>query len=165
MKNYGKTPRKHAALTFWRCLDANVQGLVNTNLVWRCNMDDQLSETQCPAAQRSVNRDSLLLTAILRFPATQEEWPVRIRNLSAGGLMAELPNGTMRGELVEVNLRSIGWVSGRIAWATEGRLGIAFDIPINPKDARKPVGVSELDIPPYLKKLNAKTIPGKMRRA
>jgi hypothetical protein len=44
-------------------------------------------------------------------------------------------------------------------------LGIAFDIPINPKDARKPVGVSELDIPPYLKKLNAKTIPGKMRRA
>lgn len=90
---------------------------------------------------------------------------MRIRNLSAGGLMAELPNGTMRGELVEMNLRSIGWVSGRITWATEGRVGIAFDNPINPKDARKPVGVSELDIPPYLKKLNAKIIPGKMRRA
>jgi hypothetical protein len=158
-------PKKHAALTFWRCFGASVQGRINTNFVWRCNMDDQLSETQFSDAKRSVDRDSLVLTAVLRFPATQEEWPVRIRNLSAGGLMAELPNGPMRGELVEVNLHSMGWISGRIAWVTEARVGIAFENPINPKDARKSVSVSELDIPPYLKKLNATPIPGKMRRA
>jgi hypothetical protein len=158
-------PGKFAALTFWRYFDASVQGRINTNLVWRCNMDDPLSNTQFPAAKRSVNRDSLLLTAILRFPNTQEELPVRIRNLSAGGLMAELPTGPMRGELVEVNLHNIGWVSGRIAWVSEGRVGIAFENPINPKDARKPVAVAELDIPPYLKKLNATTVPGKLRRA
>ena len=128
-------------------------------------MDDPLSDTLFSAAKRSVNRDSLLLTAVLRFPSTQEERPVRIRNLSAGGLMAELPTSPMHGELVEVNLHNIGWVSGRIAWVTEGRVGIAFENPINPKDARKPVAVTELDIPPYLKKLNAATIPGKMRRA
>ena len=49
-------------------------------------MDDPLSDTLFSDAKRSVNRDSFLLTAVLRFPNTQEERPVRIRNLSAGGL-------------------------------------------------------------------------------
>ena len=111
-----------------------------------------------------MNRDSLLLKAILRFPNGTDERVVRIRNLSAGGLMAEVPIKVSRGERVEINLHSIGWVTGHIAWVTDGRVGIAFDHPINPKDARKPIGVSKLEIPSYLKKLNAKTIPGKMRR-
>ena len=131
---------------------------------WRCNMDDPLSDTKFSAAKRSMNRDSLLMKAPLRFVNTQEEQAVRIRNLSAGGLMAEVPAGPVRGERVEVNLYSLGWVSGHIAWVSDGRVGIAFDNPINPKDARKPVGSSELDIPPYLKKLNAKIIPGKIHR-
>ncbi|MES2782880.1 MAG: PilZ domain-containing protein [Pseudomonadota bacterium] len=111
-----------------------------------------------------MNRDSLLLKAVIRFSTTREERTVRIRNLSAGGLMAEVPTGLMRGERVEINLHSIGWVSGHIAWVTDGRVGIAFDHPINPKDARKPIGVSDLEIPPYLKRLNAKAVPGKIRR-
>jgi hypothetical protein len=41
---------------------------------------------------------------------------------------------------VEVEVRGVGWVSGRIAWATDGRVGIAFDTPIDPLLARKPVG-------------------------
>ena len=117
-----------------------------------------------PAAKRGMNRDSLLLKAILRFPNGTDERVVRIRNLSAGGLMAEVPIKVSRGERIEINLHSIGWVTGHIAWVTDGRVGIAFDHPINPKAARKPIGVSELEIPPYLKKLNAKTIPGKIRR-
>lgn len=127
-------------------------------------MDDSLSDKKMPATKRGMNRDSLLLKAILRFPNGTDERVVRIRNLSAGGLMAEVPIKVSRGERVEINLNSIGWVTGHIAWVTDGRVGIAFDHPINPKDARKPVGVSKLEIPPYLKKLNAKTIPGKMRR-
>ena len=43
-------------------------------------------------------------------------------------------------------------------------IGIAFDKVINPRDARIPVRVSELDVPPYLKKLNEKTAPDKLRR-
>ena len=127
-------------------------------------MDDSLSDKKMPAAKRGMNRDSLLLKAILRFPNGTDERVVRIRNLSAGGLMAEVPIKVSRGERVEINLHSIGWVTGHIAWVTDGRVGIAFDHPINPKDARKPIGVSKLEIPPYLKKLDAKTIPGKMRR-
>lgn len=117
------------------------------------------------AAKRGMDRDSLLLKATLRFPVSKDEREVRIRNLSAGGLMAEVPVQVSRGEPVEINMRSIGWITGHIAWVTEGRIGIAFDHPINPKDARKPVGTSELELPGYLKKLNAATAPpSKLRR-
>jgi PilZ domain len=124
--------------------------------------DPMTSETT--AAKRGLDRDSLLLKAILRFPRTKDEGEVRIRNLSAGGLMAEAPLRIARGELVEIHLRSIGWISGHVAWVTEGRLGIAFDHPINPKDARKPVGTTEHEMPHYLKKLNNPAAPSKLRR-
>ena len=110
-----------------------------------------------------MDRDSLLLKAILRFPNANDESEVRIRNLSAGGLMAEVPVRVARGEPVEINLRSIGWITGHVAWVTEGRIGIAFEHPINPKDARKPVG-GEMDLPPHLKKLNVQVPPSKLRR-
>lgn len=127
-------------------------------------MDDSFSDKKVPAAKRGMNRDSLLLKAILRFPNSTDERVVRIRNLSAGGLMAEVPTGLLRGERVEINLHSIGWVGGHVVWVTDGRVGIAFDLPINPKEARKPIGVTQLEIPPYLKRLNKKSTPGKIRR-
>jgi hypothetical protein len=127
-------------------------------------MDDSFGDKKMPAAMRGMNRDSLLLKAELRFPHTNETSEVRIRNLSAGGLMAEVPTGLVRGERIEINLHSIGWVGGHVAWVSDGRVGIAFDHPINPKDARKPVGISEMEIPPYLKRLNLKATPGKLRR-
>ena len=119
--------------------------------------------------KRGQDRDSLFLKAILRFPASGEEGKVRIRNLSAGGMMAEAPVRVTRGEKVEINLRAIGWISGSVAWITEGRLGIAFDHPIDPKTARKPVGAGDDDaIPLYLKKLNkdaqSKLDPNRLRR-
>jgi PilZ domain len=128
-------------------------------------MNDPFKTENAAAAKRGNNRDSLLLKAILRFPNSSEEREVRIRNLSAGGLMAEVPARVARGEPVEINLRSIGWITGHVAWVTEGRLGIAFDHSINPIDARKPVGTAELEIPPYLKKLNNPAPPSKLRRA
>ena len=126
-------------------------------------MNDPM-KSEMPAAKRGLDRDSLLLKAALRFPRTKEEGEVRIRNLSAGGLMAEAPLRVARGEPVEIHLRSIGWISGHVAWVTEGRLGIAFDHPINPKDARKPVGTNEHELPNYLKKLNNPVAPSKLRR-
>ncbi len=126
-------------------------------------MNDPL-KSEVPSAKRGLDRDSLLLKAVLRFPRTKDEGEVRIRNLSAGGLMAEAPLRVARGEAVEIHLRSIGWISGHVAWVTEGRLGIAFDHPINPKDARKPVGTTEHEVPTYLKKLNNPAAPSKLRR-
>jgi hypothetical protein len=86
-------------------------------------------------------RDSLFLLASLTVEGMRNELSVRVRNLSAGGLMAELPEPVSPDSAVEVVLRGIGRVTGRVAWQTEGRAGIAFDRPIDPQRARKPVGV------------------------
>lgn len=91
------------------------------------------------SSQRSGSRDSLMLTAQFRVAERPDE-QVRVRNLSQGGLMAEYAQPIERGATVEVEVRGVGWVSGRIAWATDGRVGIAFDSPIDPMLARKPVG-------------------------
>jgi hypothetical protein len=91
-------------------------------------------------AQRQAQRDSLLLTAGFRLKGSDRVEQVRIRNLSAGGLMAEVGDDVDRDAEVEIEVRGIGWISGRIAWQAMGRVGIAFDREIDPKKARKPVG-------------------------
>ena len=91
------------------------------------------------ASQRTDSRDSLMLSALFRVAGRADE-QVRVRNLSSGGLMAEYAQPIDRGAHVEVEVRGVGWVSGRIAWATDGRVGIAFDSSIDPMLARKPVG-------------------------
>lgn len=91
------------------------------------------------SSQRAGARDSLLLSAQLRV-GDEPEVTVRVRNLSAGGLMAEYAQSTVPGTRVEVDVRGIGRVGGRVAWAAEGRIGIAFDREIDPRAARKPVG-------------------------
>jgi len=91
------------------------------------------------SSQRTGARDSLMLTAQFRVAGRPVE-QVRVRNLSQGGLMAEYPQPVDRDTTVEVEVRGVGWVRGRIAWATDGRVGVAFDAPIDPMLARKPVG-------------------------
>lgn len=91
------------------------------------------------AQHRHAVRDSLFLAAELRV-AGQLPMQVRVRNLSAGGLMAEYPQQIDIGDAVDVNVRGIGWVRGRIVWTSDARIGIAFDRPIDPQLARKPVG-------------------------
>ena len=103
--------------------------------------------------KRGQNRDSLFVKAVLRFPVTGDEREVRVRNISSGGLMAEAPLRTPRGDPIEVQLRNIGWVSGKVAWVAESRFGIAFDYPIDPKmlSVRESTGY---EIPRYLAKIN-----------
>ncbi len=103
--------------------------------------------------KRGQNRDSLFVKAILRFPVSGDEKEVRVRNISAGGLMAEAPLRTPRGDPIEVQLRNIGWVSGKVAWVAESRFGIAFDYPIDPKmlSVRES---SSFEVPRYLAKID-----------
>ena len=89
--------------------------------------------------QRAGARDSLMLTAQFRI-AGRDLIQVRVRNLSSGGLMAEYAQPINSGTPVDVDVRGVGWVSGRIAWSAEGRVGVAFDQEIDPMLARKPVG-------------------------
>jgi hypothetical protein len=82
----------------------------------------------------------LLLAAQFRIVGQSQATPVRIRNLSAGGLMAELADPLPIGIAVEIEVRGLGWIPARIAWVAAGRIGVAFDHPIDPLAARKPVG-------------------------
>ena len=100
---------------------------------------------------RQVERDSLLLLAQVRVDGSGAEYPVKVRNLSAGGMMAEGKAPVARGAVVSVALRNIGWVGGTVAWKQDDRFGIAFVEEIDPKLARAPVagGAPNLDKPHF----------------
>ena len=92
------------------------------------------------AHNRNEARDSLFLMADFRVAGSSDVTQVRVRNLSAGGLMAEIANGLELGLQVEFDVRGLGWVPGKVAWSAAGRVGVAFDRMIDPMLARKPVG-------------------------
>jgi hypothetical protein len=87
---------------------------------------------------RAAPRDSMFLLATLRRLGGADI-PIKVRNLSAGGMMADCPTSFSRDEAIEVDLRGIGTVGGRVAWTAGGKIGVAFDHTIDPKLARKPV--------------------------
>ena len=102
---------------------------------------------------RQVNRDSLFLLAHLRVDGQPGVTRVKVRNLSAGGMMAEGDAKVVRGTLVAVELRNIGWVDGSVAWKQDNRFGIAFVDEIDPAEVRAPgpaeAEPSEFEIPRY----------------
>eukprot|EP01037_Dinobryon_pediforme_P027222 gene27222-30042_t len=59
------------------------------------------------AHNRQESRDSLFLMADFRVVGERDVQALRVRNLSAGGLMAELPNGLEQGLRVEFDVRGI----------------------------------------------------------
>ncbi len=93
-----------------------------------------------PARNRHEARDSLFLMADFRIDGDDKVHNVRVRNLSAGGLMAEFAKPLALGTAVEFDVRGVGSVPGKVAWCAAGRVGIAFDEQIDPMLARKPVG-------------------------
>jgi hypothetical protein len=92
-------------------------------------------------SRRTSARDSMLLSATIRRAQDPdaELKPVRVRNLSAIGLMADYSGVAIPGDAVVVTVRGIGKVSGKVAWLKRGRIGITFDIEVDPLMARKPV--------------------------
>ncbi len=92
---------------------------------------------------RQLGRESLLLLANLRVDGRDAAYRVRVRNLSAGGMMAESDAPVARGSRVEVELRTAGWVAGSVAWRQGNRFGIAFDDPIDPGKIREPATGAE----------------------
>lgn len=99
----------------------------------------QFNAAGLEAQNREDVRDSLFIAAIVRKDGACE-YQAHVRNLSAGGMMADCDAHFANDEEVCVVLRGIGDVSGRVAWTRGKRIGIAFDREIDPKAARKPVG-------------------------
>ncbi len=90
---------------------------------------------------RNRKRDSMLLMGTIKAAGdyARDTQPIRIRNLSSTGLMADSQVAYDEGASVEVELRGIGIVSGEIVWVRGGRMGITFHETIDPKRARRPV--------------------------
>lgn len=104
-------------------------------------------------------RDSMLLMGTIKAVGdfARQAQPMRIRNLSATGLMAVSQAEYDVGCLVEIGLRGIGFVSGEVVWVRENQMGITFANEIDPLKARRPV---EAKPDEYLRKVSDK----KMRR-
>ena len=85
---------------------------------------------------RKASRDSLFLKATLRIDTQSDPVVVRVRNLSAGGMMVDGHVSLVAASVVSVELRGIGVVRGRVAWADAGRAGIAFDAQVDPRLTR-----------------------------
>ena len=96
--------------------------------------------TGADGGQRKRKRDSLFLSARLSLSGVPGEYEVRVRNLSEGGLMAELDRPVAPGTAARLEMRGLGELTGSVAWCAHGRMGIALDHPIDPSRARKPIG-------------------------
>lgn len=92
---------------------------------------------------RNLSRDSLLLTADVRPEGSDVFARIKVRNLSAGGMMADGDVAVDHGAKISVELRNIGRVNGVVAWVEDRRFGIAFSEEIDPKLVREPVGSAE----------------------
>jgi hypothetical protein len=109
---------------------------------------------------RQVTRDSLFLLAQVRIGGQEDVTRVKVRNLSAGGMMAEAPAKVVRGSRIAVELRNIGWVEGTVAWKQGDRFGIAFVDEIDPTLVRAPAESSAkgtFEVPSYTR--NSQAVP------
>ena len=77
---------------------------------------------------RRDRRSHVFLTAMLRSVAGEHE--ARVINLSAAGACANCPVALDPGTDIEMS-RGETLISGRVAWASDGRVGIEFSEPID----------------------------------
>jgi hypothetical protein len=116
--------------------------------------DDESGGASGSAERRAHKRDSLFLRMAVATESGEALGQARVRNLSRSGLMADCDGGFRDGDRVMVDLRGIGDVTGRVAWVRADRIGVAFDRPVDPQAARKPVGQGAGDgVPSYLRML------------
>ena len=109
------------------------------------------SSLQPGLSTRTNQRDSLFLLTSLSSPNGQFRTKVRVRNLSATGLMADCPIPIAKGEAVVLDLRGIGPVAGSVIWVQAERIGVLFDQAVDPQLAREPVRKSRTPMPDYLR--------------
>ncbi len=113
---------------------------------------------------RNIPRDSLFLMAHLRLEGQDVSHQVKVRNLSAGGMMADGDVRVVRGMMVSVELRNIGWVEGSVAWIQDNRFGIAFREEIDAKRVRAmPQAGNEHSAPRYTRNYSD-SAAGKVRK-
>lgn len=84
--------------------------------------------------ERRVEPREIAVLRVAKLITDRGEQLCRIRNISAGGVMAEVPGHYFVGEPAAIELKSGGKAAGHIAWVDQGRIGIAFHEPVDPED-------------------------------
>jgi hypothetical protein len=97
---------------------------------------DQPQDLATLSSNRQKSRESIFFGANLLIKRTGEEMPVRVRNISPGGMMIDCTLGANIGDEVVADIKNIGKIIGRVAWSVAPRMGIAFDHEIDPTWAR-----------------------------
>ncbi len=92
--------------------------------------------------KRSAKRDSLFLLAELSALNGTPIAAIRVRNLSATGLMADCTAALAQNDRVTVALRGINPITATVTWVKGGRLGLEFETEIDPLAVRRTVGSS-----------------------
>ena len=100
---------------------------------------------------RYIVRESMYLVADVRLAGEDAAYRVKVRNLSAGGMMAEGNMPVQPGARLVVELRSLPPVEASVAWVSEGRFGIAFAEEIDPRASRIPVGKGATSAPRHVR--------------
>ena|SRR6476469_1262636 len=119
---------------------------------------------------RHINRDSLFLMADIRVEGDSQVHRVKVRNLSAGGMMAEGSVPVTRGGKVAVELRNVPVLDGSVAWVQDNRFGVAFAREIDPKAPRTVVAAGgDLSSPRFVRPatilpVGAGSEPGPLRK-
>ncbi len=107
---------------------------------------DEAPDHATDSKVREMERDSLFMQGQLHAPGLDQPVTVRVRNLSAGGMMADYSGNLAEDGRVEIELRNVGLISGHVAWVSASQFGMAFDAPIDPHAVRRPIGVKRDDL-------------------
>ena len=109
-------------------------------------MEDASEPTAVLTAKpRGKSRESIFLSANLKFEGVKTETAVRVRNISAGGMMVDCSVAFAIGHKLVATIKNIGEVEGRVAWSVAPRMGIAFDQEVDPKKVRVQIGGTVVD--------------------
>ena len=95
---------------------------------------------------RKKGRDSLFMQGVLHIPGFDQPVTVRVRNLAAGGLMADYAIALEKDAPLQIELRNVGVINGRVAWTSPNQFGMAFDKEIDPQAVRRPVTTKRDDL-------------------
>ncbi len=99
-----------------------------------------------PEKVRKKGRDSLFMQGILHVPGQSNPVTVRVRNLAAGGLMADYSGPLEKDGTIQIELRNVGLVSGQVAWISPSQFGMSFDKEIDPQMVRRPLVTKRDDL-------------------
>lgn len=89
----------------------------------------QAAEAAFEDRRRSVRHAAVNQVAKIRLSSGREELCL-LRDISAEGLKAEVYIPLERGASIDIELRTAHIVRGRIVWAANEEIGVAFDAPI-----------------------------------